>query len=442
MKVSAALKGRTRLATLLHQLEHGSEEGATGPALDRRNRRTWRQLVLAVLVARSTRLLALGRVIAPQRRVHSVKAAAMALTYFLQTARVAVPALSQGMLEEAVRQVDPKRLVTYRGKVLVVIDPTEYPKRSRGQGKCGRQMQHIGRVRKANGRGTTYGYIDIWAGLVLKQKQFLPLARHLFTSRHPHLTSQNQVEDAVLGEALALLARLHLPAIVVGDRGLGRKELIIDLARREQDLVLRVDADITVFEAERPEGRSLAAALAAQPWCGEVDWDRGQEGVLRCRLRMVQAAIRFSRTGRKDDVKEATVTFVQAVPVGETTDPLLLATTLPVQTPAQARAVVRLYAQRWAIETGFETMHAWGQDAFMVRRWTAIDRLLWVLALAYTLLVLALVLCPFRRLRDQASAVLKRLSVLGDHLTVGKLAEAIGLDYQRHHRSWSHVWLR
>ena len=449
MDVSAALKGRTRLAALLHQLEHGSEEWAKakGPAraLDRRNRRTWRQLVLAVLVARSMRLLALGRVIAPQRRVHSVKAAAMALTYFLQTARVAVPALSQGLLEAAVRQVDPKRLVTYRGKVLVVIDPTEYAKRSRGRGKCGRQMQHIGRVRKATGKGTTYGYVDIWAGLVLTKKQFLPLARRLFTSRHPHLKSQNQVEEAVLEDALALVCRLHLEAIVVGDRGLGRKELIIDLAKQEQDLVLRVDPDITVYEPDHAEGRRLDVALAAQPWWADGEWDRGPEGVLRCRLRVLRATIRFSRTGRKDDVKEATVTFVQAVPRegpgAATPAPLVLATTLPVDTPAQARAVVRLYAQRWAIETGFETMHAWGQDAFMVRSWTAIDRLLWVLALAYALLVLALVLRPFRRLREQATALLHRLSVVGDHLTVGKLAEAIGLDYQRHYRAWSHVWL-
>ncbi|HZS88350.1 MAG TPA: transposase [Chloroflexota bacterium] len=111
--------------------------------------------------------------------------------------------------------------------------------------------------------------------------------------------------------------------------------------------------------------------------------------------------------------------------------------------PAQARAVVRLYAQRWAIETGFATMHAWGRDAFMVRQWTAIDRLLWVLALAYALLVLALTLTArsFACLRAQALAVLTRLSVVGDHLTVGKLAEAVGLDYQRHQRAWSHIWL-
>ena len=98
-------------------------------------------------------------------------------------------------------------------------------------------------------------------------------------------------------------------------------------------------------------------------------------------------------------------------------------------------------ALRWAIETGFETMHAWGQDRFMVRSWTAIDRLLWVLAAAYALVVLARHDRALRCFRVQAEAVLKQLSVLGDHLTVGKLAEAIGLDFARHARAWLSAWL-
>ena len=113
------------------------------------------------------------------------------------------------------------------------------------------------------------------------------------------------------------------------------------------------------------------------------------------------------------------------------------ATTLAVNTRGQARAVVGLYAQRWSIETGFETMHAWGQDRFMVRRWTAIDRLLWVLALAYALVVLALYDRTLRRFRDQAITLLKQVSVVGDDLTVGTLAEAISLDDQRHQRAWT-----
>ena len=61
-----------------------------------------------------------------------------------------------------------------------------------------------------------------------------------------------------------------------------------------------------------------------------------------------------------------------------------------VDTVVQVRALVRLSAQRWASETGCETRHAWGQEAFMVRRWMASERLLWVLAVAYALVVLAL----------------------------------------------------
>jgi hypothetical protein len=468
MQVTVTLRGRARFAALLHRLEQEVDQRGASLRLDRRNRRTWRQLVLSVVVKRSTRLLALAQIVAPQRRAGSVKAAAQGLAYFLREAKFPSASFSVGLLEEAVRQVDPARLVTYQGKVLVVLDPTEYEKRSRARGKCGRQMEHIGRVRRSKstrtpkkkrstgpappqGRGgpaqteqrrtaTAPGYVDIWAGLVLKGKQVLPLARQLFSSRHPQCTSQNAVEEAVLAQALALLHRLGLRAIVLGDKGLGRKELIIRLANQEQDAVLRVDADITVYPSAAPEGLLLADALAQQPWRGEVDWDRGAQGRVRCRLRTLRAPIRFSRTGRKDDMQEATVNFVEAVPVEGLSESLVVATTLPVDTVAQVRAIVRLYAQRWAIETGFETMHAWGQEAFMVRRWSAIERLLWVVAVVYALVVLALYQRALRAVRRQATAVLKALSVVGDHLTVGKLAEAIGLDYSEHRRAWIAAW--
>ncbi len=172
----------------------------------------------------------------------------------------------------------------------------------------------------------------------------------------------------MLTQALGVLRRVGLDAIVIGDRGVGRKELIIRLAKQEQDAVLRVDPDITVYPTDAPDGLLLAEALTQQPWQGEVAWDRGQQSRLRCRLRTLRAPIRFSRSGRKDDVQEATVTFVEAVPLDGQNESLVLATTLEVNTRGQARAVVRLDAQRWSIETGFETMHAWGQDRFMVRR--------------------------------------------------------------------------
>lgn len=85
-------------------------------------------------------------------------------------------------------------------------------------------------------------------------------------------------------------------------------------------------------------------------------------------------------------------------------------------------------------------MHAWGQDAFMVRSWDAIDRLLWAVAVAYALIVLLLYQRTLASLRAQAVALLKLCTVVGPHLTVGKLAEAIGLDYRRHYRAWTSAW--
>jgi hypothetical protein len=77
----------------------------------------------------------------------------------------------------------------------------------------------------------------------------------------------------------------------------------------------------------------------------------------------------------------------------------------------------------------------------MVRRWQAIDRLLWAVAAAYALLVLALHEGPLALLREQAAALLWHLAVPGRRLTVGKLAEAIGLDDAGHRRAWATVWL-
>jgi hypothetical protein len=77
----------------------------------------------------------------------------------------------------------------------------------------------------------------------------------------------------------------------------------------------------------------------------------------------------------------------------------------------------------------------------MVRSWPGIDRLLWAVALAYALLVLALHHGPLAVLRDQAAALLTWLTVLGRRLTVGKLAEAIGLDDRQHHHAWASTWV-
>ena len=282
MQGTVALRERGRLAALLHRILGQARRGAGWREPDGRNLRTARQLVLGVLVGRSTRLLALGRVLLGQRRGRTVKVVAAGLGAFLATARIPLRPLSTRVLEAAVRELPAGRLATYHGKALVVVDPTEYAKRSRGRGKRGRQMQHVGRVRAPRPKAgrpapprraevpTSFGYVDVWAGLVLRRQQFLPLARQLFSGAHPRLPSQNRVEEAVLSQALGLLRRAGLAAIAVGDRGLGRKELLVRLAGRRQDFVFRIDADISVRRPGTAQELGLAALLAAQPPLGEV----------------------------------------------------------------------------------------------------------------------------------------------------------------------------
>jgi len=461
MMKSVALRGRAKLATLLNDLMHRASQGSDRKEPDSRNVRTWRQFVLGVIAKGSTRLITVSQAVASWRKVTSVKSAAMALGYFLGKAQFPMRPFATRLVEAAVQTLGPGQLESCRGKVLLVIDATEYAKRSRGKGKRGRGMQHIGRVRKTQAKVkskkrraagkkaadqtrkvvTTYGYVDIWAGVVVLGKQLLPLARQLFSSNHPKLKSQNRVEEAVLFQSLGVLGRLGLEAIAVGDRGLGRKELVIRLANKGQDLVFRIDPDILAKAPDTEEEVILAELLDAAPYLGEVKWDRGEEGQLRCQVRLVRATIRFSRSGRKADYQEATVNFLELVPGEEGVESLVLVTTLPVQTLADAKEIARIYSQRWAIETGFETMHGWGQDRFMVRSFTAIDRLLWIVAIAHTLMLLALRDGKLAGFCEQAKRLLKRQAVLGRCLTVGKLAEAIRLDFDKHRRAWAHSWL-
>jgi hypothetical protein len=246
----------------------------------------------------------------------------------------------------------------------------------------------------------------------------------------------------VLRQALALLRALRLPSIVVGDRGLGRKELLIALATQAQAFVFRIKADISALSPRGLVALPLADLLAQQPWLGETVWNGGEDGPTRCRVRAAQATIRFSRSGRQADYTEASLHFVELVPLDPRRESLVLATPLPTGTLAECRGVAWVYAQRWAIETAFETMKAWGLERFMVRAWQAIDRLLWIVALAYALIVLALHDPRLTRLCQQARALLWRLTVLGRHLSPGKLAQALGWDYLRYHRAWTAVWLR
>ncbi len=358
---SVALRQRGQLTTLLTQIVHHARQSDAWREPDRRNLHTWRQLLFAVIVQRSTCLLTLAQALVGRRRAGTVKSLALGLSYFLTRAQCDVATLSPCFLQAALAHLAPTHVARYGGKALLVIDTTDYPKRSRGTGTRNRHMQHIGRVRKTtHTTETTYGDVDVWAGVVLKGKRFFPLMRTLCSSIHPGLSSQNQLEERVLTTARMMLTHAGFDTIVVADRGFGRKPLLIRFAQQAQDFVIRLDPDITVYRlSERHAKYDLATLLTQQAWLGEVTWNRGEGGTVRCRVRTVRARI-YDGRGRKANWQAASMTFVEVVPNDTPIAPLVVATTLPVGTVTEAQGIVNIYAQRWAIEAGFEALKAWG----------------------------------------------------------------------------------
>ena len=121
----AARAGLWGSAALFHTVVHQARRQLGWQEPDRRNTRTWRQFVLGILVAHSTRLVTVSQVLFGQRVARSVKAVAMGLGYFLTVADFPADTLSPLFLAAALRHLDPAQLATYRGKVVVALDPTE-----------------------------------------------------------------------------------------------------------------------------------------------------------------------------------------------------------------------------------------------------------------------------------------------------------------------------
>ena len=85
-------------------------------------------------------------------------------------------------------------------------------------------------------------------------------------------------------------------------------------------------------------------------------------------------------------------------------------------------------------------MKSWGLGRCMVRQWEAIDRRLWIVAVAYALTTLARYPTQLRGFCAQAAQMLRAWRVVGRAVRAGKLAEAISPDFQHHRRAWLTAW--
>ncbi len=411
--------------------------GLTRPAIGRCDReidpRTVKKLnlmILAAIVAGSLRLNLMAQAV-PFGRAASVKNTENSLSWFLDKAQYPASIVFSRVRDQALAFIPSKTFHTYRGKKIVIVDPTPYCKRSR-KGKKEREMEFIGKVKDMKSGKVRPGYLDIWAGVLLKGQLVLPLVRRLYSSAHPRQPSQNLVEESVIWQALAAVA---WQAILVADRGFRRKALLVKLLTRSVDFVIRLAVKVNVLHQE--QWQNILEVARALPPIGTVYWKEQKKHPIPCRAVAFRAQLRAEEDSLEEPNPEVNLVVLFAL----TTyiEPLILATSLPVKTLSQVQEVVNLYDYRWAIETTFENMkrdlHI---DEFMVRHWQAIERLLWIGAMAYILLELWLIEARdrSRRLLADLMAFLRRCVIMGKKLSPGKLREAISLDFRDHFDLW------
>jgi hypothetical protein len=423
---AVALRNRDLLYTFLRRMMNRAVQELAEPP-DRRTRHTLTLLTYALIVKGTTRLNHLAQFLLPLRQAKTAHHLETALSTSLQQAQYDEVELLHAASCVAYDAIPKKAFQTYHRRHIIIVDPTTYEKRTR-RGKKGRSMQYPTTLKDMAYERYPQGYVDVWAGSLLKRRQWLPLARGRYSATHPELLSQNQVEEQVLWEAICCVPR-GTPVLAVGDRGLGRKGMFRWLLERKCDGLFRMRSDISV--TYRGHWRNvLQVAREGKGW-GEATWREGSEKPIHGRV------VVFCARLTEPDGDGPEITFVVLLPENAA-DPLILGTTLSVATIQEARAIIHLYEQRWVIETSFETMKgAFGLEKFMVRKWQAIDRLLNLVALAFTVLILLMNSSQknVQRLLAQAVCVLKRWAAFNT-LTLGKLREAMALDFDANREAW------
>lgn len=220
-----------------------------------------------------------------------------------------------------------------------------------------RKMQYLDLVRDGSESKLVKGYWCIEVYAYLKGKRILPLAMEAYGIPDPAVGSENaQIERVVT----AVHHDLAGNGIWVADRGLDRLEAYEMWCSLDAHFVVRQRGDRTIVLPNGPHMilRDYVEHLYQQGSCpiGE--------------MRIVWGQVHLP------DHPARPLSLVASWRVGEN-EPLMLLTTLVVQTIDQARQVLGYYRQRWACEEGAEFLKGRiGLERFRVRRYEAMRRLM------------------------------------------------------------------
>ena len=303
-----------------------------------------RQLILGIAISQSLVLQKIA-----QLWPGSVPTRENILSRFLSQSHLKLDGAQQAFVTSVIKRLGKRRLWRHQGKAVVIIDSTSYAK-LRSRGKI-RPMPQKGKVLMHNlptkEKVLAPGYQEIWLGVLLKDKTFLPLTRRLWTERGPDAASLNLVEEAEILRACDLIQKaLKLDLILVADRGFRRKDLLAWLKKDlKVDFLIRLEGKLTV-SAVGWKGLLTDVALG---WKDRVrmHWRDDSKKPLISDVSASRVSVALSAISR------FAFNVLCLKPVQDDRNPMFLATTLPISELADIMALVRLYSARWTIETFF-----------------------------------------------------------------------------------------
>lgn len=231
----------------------------------------------------------------------------------------------------------------------LVIDLTDLAK------PRARKMKYLALVRDGSEGKLVTGYWCIEVYAHLQSKRVLPLALDVYSIEDPTVGSENLQIERVVD---AIHKDLEGNGIWVADRGFDRLELYDMWLSRHCHFVVRQRGDRTIVT---PKGVRMILR-------DYVEW----------------LAQRQARNGRSSHVvfgqvylpNHPELLYVVASWLPGQAEPLMLLTTLVVETLEQARNVLWYYKQRWVCEEAGQFLKSRvGLERFRIRRYVAIQRL-------------------------------------------------------------------
>lgn len=242
----------------------------------------------------------------------------------------------------------------------LIIDMTDLAK------PRARRMKYLARVRDGSEDKLVNGYWCIEAYAHLKRKRVLPLALDAYSIEDPAVGSENLEIARVIK---AIHRDLNGNGVWVADRGFDRLELYETWFSLKSHFVVRQRADRTIVT---PQGARLILRDYVERLRQQQMYAGEPTNIIYHRLKL-------------PDHKQSL--YVVASWREGKDDPLIVLTTLVVETIEQAEKILHYYRQRWLCEEAGQFLKGRvGLERFRVRRYEAIQNLVLLALLAMAFL--------------------------------------------------------